>query len=53
MARHFTVLTEAWNQQAIRDAWAEIDAGFVGNLFFKPRMVRGLGAASAAFECAK
>ncbi len=51
VAGEFTVLTEAWNKDAIGKAWAEIDVGAAGNLFFKPRMVSGLGAASAAFTC--
>ncbi len=51
VANEFTVLTEAWNKDAISKAWAEIDAGAVGNLFFKPQMVRGLGTAITAFSC--
>jgi len=51
MAKDFTVLTEAWNKNAIAKAWAEIDAGTMGNLFFKPQMVRGLGKAITTFSC--
>ena len=51
VAKQFAVLTEAWNKDAIGKAWAEIDAGPAGNIFFKPQMVRGLGAASKAFSC--
>lgn len=51
VAKEFTVLTEAWNKDAISKAWAEIDAGTMGNLFFKPQMVRGLGTAITAFSC--
>ena len=51
LAGHFAPLTAAWNQEAIEKAWAEIDMGAVGNLHFKPRIVRGLAAASAAFYC--
>ena len=51
VGKQLAVLTEAWNKDAIDKAWAEIDAGSMGNLFFKPQMVRGLGAASAAISC--
>jgi choloylglycine hydrolase len=51
VAKDFKVLTEAWNKDAIAKAWAEIDAGTMGNLFFKPRMIRGLDAAIAGFSC--
>jgi choloylglycine hydrolase len=51
VTKELMVLTEAWNKDAIDKAWAEIDAGTGGNLFFKPRMVRGLGAATAGFSC--
>jgi len=49
--KQLAVLTQAWNRDAIGRAWAGIDAGFMGNLFFKPRMVHGLGNASVAFSC--
>ena len=51
VAGELAVLTEAWNKDAIGRAWAEIDAGTMGNLFFKPRMVRGLGTAITGFSC--
>jgi len=53
VGKELTVLTEAWNKDAIGRAWAEIDAGAMGNLFFKPRMVRGLGTAITGFSCAE
>jgi choloylglycine hydrolase len=52
VARAFTPLTGARHAAAVAAAWKEIDAGLLGNLFFKPLMVRGLGAAPAAFACA-
>ncbi len=51
VAKEFTILTEAWNKDAISKAWAEIDAGTIGNLFFKSQMVRGLGTAITTFSC--
>jgi len=51
VADQFAVLTEAWNKDVIGKAWAEIDAGFMGNRFFKPRMVRALATASTASSC--
>ena len=48
----FAPLGRASNEDAIRRAWAEIDAGFFGNLIFKPRMVRGQAETAAATSCA-
>ncbi len=48
----FTPLTDARHAAAVAAAWKEINAGAVGNLVFKPFMVRGLSAAPAAFACA-
>jgi penicillin V acylase-like amidase (Ntn superfamily) len=53
VAKQLAPLTESQNSKAIAEAWAEIDAGPVGNVFFKPRMVRGLAAATASFTCAE
>lgn len=49
----FAPLTAAANRQAIQAAWAEIDAGFLGNLFFKPAMRRGQAAVAPEFRCAR
>ena len=49
----FSALTADWNRDAIGQAWAEIDTGFLGNLLVKPRMVSALAKAPAGFSCAK
>lgn len=48
----FAPLTAAANRQAVEAAWDEIDAGLLGNLFFKPRMWRSLASVAPRFRCA-
>jgi len=52
VSKLFTPLTPDANRDFVKKAWAEIDAGFFGNMFFKPRMIKRLGAAAAAVQCA-
>lgn len=47
----FTVLDAQKNAEAVKRSWAEIDAGFAGNTFWKPRMVKGQIALSSSFKC--
>ena len=47
----FTVLDNERNAEAVKKAWAEIDAGFAGNAFWKPKMVKGQIALSSGFKC--
>jgi penicillin V acylase-like amidase (Ntn superfamily) len=52
VAGHCAALAETRNKEMIAAAWAEIDLGALGNTFFKPRMIKGLGNAAAAMTCA-
>ena len=51
VSKKFTPLTDAANREAIEKSWKEIDAGFAGNTFWKPKMVKGLAHAAAGFQC--
>lgn len=44
-------LTDEENRRAVEAAWKALDIGTLGNLFFKPRMVRGMSWAAASFHC--
>ncbi len=52
VAKAFAPLTAAANAEAVAKAWAAIDAGTIGNFFFKPRMVKGLPAVAQSISCA-
>ncbi|HQO20082.1 MAG TPA: linear amide C-N hydrolase [Acidobacteriota bacterium] len=47
----FAALDNEKNAEAVKRAWAEIDAGFAGNAFWKPKMVKGQIALSSGFKC--
>ncbi len=47
----FAVLDAQKNAEAVKKSWAEIDAGFAGNAFWKPKMVKGQIALSSRFKC--
>ena len=47
----FAALDNEKNAEAVKRAWAEIDAGFAGNSFWKPKMVKGQIALASGFRC--
>jgi hypothetical protein len=52
VAKAFAPLTASANAAAVAKAWAAIDAGTLGNRFFKPCMVKGLPVAAQSMTCA-
>jgi choloylglycine hydrolase len=51
VSKKFAPLTDAANREAIERSFKEIDAGFLGNLVWKPFVRRGLAHAAAEFQC--
>jgi len=50
-SRHFASLSPEANREAVQRAWKALDAGLLGNIFFKPAMARGIARAAEGMEC--
>jgi hypothetical protein len=51
VAKAFAPLTPDANREAVARTWDQIDIGTLGNLFFKPRMVKGIPIAAESAKC--
>jgi len=51
VSKLFNPLTAEANRRAVQAAWKEIDAGFLGSIFFKPGMTRNIAKAAEGVGC--